>query len=29
MGWFRDNLPDDKAVMVVPVPIRARVIFGG
>ncbi len=29
MGWFRDNLPDAKAVMVVPVLIKAGFIFGG
>ncbi len=28
-GWFRDNLPDAKTVMVVPVPIKVGVIFGG
>ncbi len=29
MGWFRDNLPDAQAVMVVPVLIKAGFIFGG
>ncbi len=29
MGWFRDNLPDAKAVMVVPVLVKAGFIFGG
>ncbi len=29
MGWFRDNLPDAKAVMVVPVLLKAGFIFGG
>ena len=29
MGWFRDNLPDAKAVMVVPVLIKGGFIFGG
>ena len=29
MTWFRDNLPDAKAVMVVPVLIKAGFIFGG
>ena len=29
MGWFRDNLPDARAVMVVPVLIKAGFIFGG
>jgi len=28
MGWFRDNLPDAQAVMVVPVLIKAGFIFG-
>jgi lipid-binding SYLF domain-containing protein len=29
MTWFRDNLPDAKAVMVVPVLLKAGFIFGG
>ena len=29
MTWFRDNLPDAKAVMVVPVLVKAGFIFGG
>ncbi|MEE8500964.1 MAG: YSC84-related protein [Kiloniellales bacterium] len=29
MGWFRDNLPDAQAVMVVPVLLKAGFIFGG
>lgn len=29
MGWFRDNLPDAKAVMVVPLLLKAGFIFGG
>jgi lipid-binding SYLF domain-containing protein len=29
MGWFRDNLPDAKAVMVVPVLIKGGFIIGG
>ncbi len=29
MGWFRDNLPDAKAVMVVPMLLKAGFIFGG
>ncbi len=29
MGWFRDNLPDAKAIMVIPVLIKAGFIFGG
>ncbi len=29
MGWFRDNLPDAKAVMVIPVLIKGGFIFGG
>ena len=29
MGWFRDNLPDAKAVMVVPVLIKGGFILGG
>ncbi len=29
MTWFRDNMPDAKAVMVVPVLLKAGFIFGG
>ncbi len=29
MDWFRDNLPDAKAIMVVPVLLKAGFIFGG
>ena len=29
MGWFRDNLPDAKAIMVIPVLIKAGFIIGG
>ncbi len=29
MTWFRDNLPDAKAIMVVPVLLKAGFIFGG